>query len=84
MAMKDTLGSLAAQAKALPQDQRTPLVILGVLSLAIVASYWSMLGMAADSWSQPQYSHGYLVPLFAIVLLFLRREPFAAITPRER
>jgi exosortase len=82
--MKDKLAEFAAQVKALPPDQRTPLVLWGVLALALVASYWNMLSMVADSWSQPQYSHGYLVPVFTLVMLALRREPFAPITDRER
>ncbi len=82
--MKDKLAGIAAQVKALPEDQRTPLILWIVLALALVASYWNMLSMVADSWSQPQYSHGYLVPVFSLVLLALRREPFAPITDRER
>jgi exosortase len=82
--MKDRIAGLAAQFKALPIDQKTPLVLWTVLSVVLVASYWNMLGMAADSWSQPQYSHGYLVPLFTIALLILRREPFGPVTTRER
>ena len=82
--MKDKLAGIVASAKALPQDQRTPLLLWVGLSLALVVSYWHMLSMVADSWSQPQYSHGYLVPIFTLVMLALRREPFAPITDRER
>jgi len=82
--MKDKFGSLALQIKSLPQDQRLTLVLLGVLTLTLVVSYWAMLGMMAASWSQPQYSHGYLVPVFALVLLWMRREPLASVTNRER
>jgi exosortase len=82
--MKEKLAGLTAQVKALPQDQRTQLVLLAVLVLALVASYWNMLAMVSDGWSQPQYSHGYLVPVFTLVLLVLRREPLAPITDRER
>jgi exosortase len=36
--------------------------------------YWpSLVNMARTWWSDPQYSHGYLVPAFALVLLWLRR-----------
>jgi exosortase len=36
----------------------------------------------AHRWSHdPQYSHGYLVPLFAIVLLYLRRDRCVGIAP---
>jgi exosortase len=82
--MKDKLAGLAAQVKALPQDQRTPLLLLAILVLALIASYWSMLAMVSDAWSQPQYSHGYLVPVFTLVMLLLRREPLGPITDRER
>jgi exosortase len=36
--------------------------------------YWpSLVNMVRTWWSDPQYSHGYLVPAFAVVLLWLRR-----------
>jgi exosortase len=38
-------------------------------------AYWTTLAEMANRWGHdPQYSHGYLVPLFASVLLWLRRE----------
>jgi exosortase len=47
--------------------------VLGVLALAW--AYWPTLGEMAERWGRdPQYSHGYLVPGFALVLLWLRRE----------
>src|SRR5687768_676976 len=82
--MKDKLASLTAQVKALPSDQRTSLAVLVLLVIALVASYWQMLVMVYESWDQPQYSHGYLVPVFTLALLWMRREPFAPITNRER
>ncbi len=82
--MKDKLAGIAESVKALPREQRTQLLLWVMLSLALVVSYWNMLSMVADSWSQPQYSHGYLVPIFTLVMLALRREPFAPISGRER
>src|SRR5688572_16661397 len=82
--MKDKFGSFAAQIKLLPHDQRMTLALLVGMTIALVISYWAMLWMAATSWSQPQYSHGYLVPVFALVLLWMRREPLTAISNRER
>ena len=46
--MKDKFGSFAAQIKSLPHDQRTALVLLVGMTLALVTSYWSMLWMVAD------------------------------------
>jgi exosortase len=39
------------------------------------------LKLVADAWEQPEYSHGYLIPLFAAVLLWLQREPFEETVP---
>ncbi len=37
-------------------------------------AFWTTLGEAAERWAHdPQYSHGYLVPVFAALLLWLRR-----------
>jgi exosortase len=47
-----------------------------VLVLAVMWAYWSTLVAIAERWSHPQYSHGYLVPVFAVVLLWLRRSQF--------
>jgi exosortase len=42
---------------------------------AVVWAHWTTFGEMADRWSRdPQYSHGYLVPVFALALLWLRRE----------
>ena len=49
--------------------------ILALLGVAGVWSYWTTLATIAARWSDdPQYSHGYLVPLFALYLLWLRRD----------
>jgi exosortase len=49
-------------------------VLAGLIVLTVVA-YWSKLAVMSERWlSDPQYSHGYLVPLFAIGLLWLRKD----------
>lgn len=49
-------------------------ITAGSLALAILWSYGSTLeAMAERWWSDPQYSHGFLVPLFAAVVLWSRR-----------
>lgn len=56
----------------------TPLWLLaGVFALAsgFVWAYWTTLTQIASKWTHdPQYSHGYLVPLFACGLMWIRRE----------
>lgn len=52
----------------------TPYIILGGAVLSSVWAYWSTLQETAQCWAHdPQYSHGYLVPVFAAALLWFRR-----------
>ncbi len=61
-------------------SQAVPLA--GFVTLG-VWSYWPTLSDMARTWSKdPQYSHGYLVPLFAAALLWRRRDRLAAVSPR--
>lgn len=47
---------------------------VGILALAFLWSYWTTLVTMADRWAHdPQYSHGFLVPIFALVILWHRR-----------
>ncbi|MFO0848045.1 MAG: exosortase/archaeosortase family protein [Gemmataceae bacterium] len=59
--------------------RRTVLLPMAGGMLALVGwAYWSVLAGLANKWeSDPQYSHGYLVPLFSLVLLWLRRAHLA-------
>ena len=52
-----------------------PLLPLLAVTLAVVAwAYWTTLADIADRWAtDPQYSHGFLVPLFSVYLLWSRR-----------
>lgn len=61
---------------------------LGVLLVVLLWSYWNSLSETAVYWQGPQYSHGFLVPLFTVFLLWLRRKGSAdaplAETVREK
>jgi exosortase len=51
---------------------------VAALTVCVLWSYWPTLSAMAQAWSHdPVYSHGYLVPLFAVVLLWLRRQKLA-------
>ncbi|MHB1034191.1 MAG: exosortase/archaeosortase family protein [Pirellulales bacterium] len=65
-------------------DQMIPAVTLGILVLAIVYAYGKTLLEVWDAWDKPEYSHGYLIPAFTAVLLWLRYEPFRAVSTVER
>ena len=49
--------------------------MLAILAFLLVAAYWQTLRELSTTWNTPAYSHGWLVPMFAAVLLWLRREP---------
>src|SRR5215475_3152116 len=65
-------------------DQRTPWFIIGGLTAAIVLAYWNALTVVVDSWSTDQYSHGFLVPIFAVLLIAMLRQPFQPVPTSER
>ena len=65
-------------------DQRTPWYIVGGLTLAIVVAYFNTLKMIAVRWTDDQYSHGFLVPIFAAVLIAMLRRPFRPVPTAER
>jgi exosortase len=65
-------------------SQRTPLLILGGLVVLLILAYWDMFALTSATWSDPLYSHGWLVPIGALVLLWLRRQPFEDVPPMER
>lgn len=70
---------MSAHSSAKPDATRGPSSAAIAVSLIILAagvgwSYWTTFALMSDKWANdPQYSHGYLVPVFAAVLLWLRR-----------
>jgi len=51
------------------------LSILAILIAAVIWSYWTTLvAMATKWWNDPQYSQGYLVPVFSAYILYQRRD----------
>jgi exosortase len=56
--------------------------LLGVL----VFVYWNVLDSrgAMKYWDNPKYSHGWLVPIFTVILLWMRHEPFETVTRGAR
>jgi exosortase len=68
---------LLTKASSLSLSLLVPAAGLGALCLWV---YGPTLGILAQRWaSDPQYSHGYLVPLFAVAMLVMRREQRQAV-----
>lgn len=64
---------------AAPFARWQPLLAYAGPLLCLLWAFWTTLAEAAQRWStDPSYSHGYLVPLFAAGLLWLRRAQMPA------
>lgn len=62
-----------------PRHDRGPIVAAVALASAMLWAGWPVLRALAERWSDdPRYAHGYLVPAFAGVLLWLRRDRLPA------
>jgi exosortase len=84
-----TPGMGGAQAPAVnaslsDPSQYWPLATLVGLSLLLLYAYADMLSLTMQAWSDPLYSHGYIIPIFALGLLWLRWQPFKPVPISER
>ena len=63
---------------AAPPDFRSigmALATAAALVFTLVATHWTTFTRMADRWTHdPQYSHGFIVPIFALIVLWSRRE----------
>ena len=54
-------------------------LVLALLAICTVWAYWPALAGMAFLWAHnPQYSHGFLVPVFGLVVLWARWQPHPA------
>ncbi len=73
MSTLDT-NSLARAASSSTGGARRGAMVVALLGGALLWCYWPTLTGLSERWSRdPQYSHGFLVPVFAAVLLWSRR-----------
>ncbi|NOY41022.1 MAG: exosortase/archaeosortase family protein [Planctomycetes bacterium] len=55
-----------------PEANKTAWTVFAGLVLFLTAAYWNMLTFTSSFWDNPLYSHGWIVPVFAAVLLWMR------------
>jgi len=67
-------------------DQIVPWTILVALLGVLLYVFWNELDSrgAMKFWDNPKYSHGWLVPIFTVILLWMRYEPFGPVKASER
>jgi exosortase len=52
---------------------------LALAGAGLLWAYWSTFAALERRWAQdPQYTHGYVVPVFALIVLWFRRQSFPA------
>jgi exosortase len=68
----------------LSPEQRVPWIVIAMLSALLFYSYWPSLVQLPSFWDNPQYQHGWIVPVFTAVLIFWWRKPVGPVTPTAR
>jgi exosortase len=53
------------------------------LIVLLIAAYWDMLALTSAAWTEDLYSHGWIIPLFSLGLLWLRWKPFQTNVPAQ-
>ena len=75
-------GPAVATPSAASRPAARSLAGVGLLTAALVWTYWPLLVDMVGRWSNdPQYSHGFLVPIFSAYLLWSRRAMLAGAAP---
>lgn len=72
-----------------PVESRSPAIFAAgwaaLLLCLLVWSYWADFQDVAAAWQGPQYSHGLLIPVAAVILIWYRRhEDAVSFVPRDR
>jgi exosortase len=65
-------------------DDRLAWLLIVALTVGLIYSYWPGLMNARASWDNPQYSHGWLVPLCSLALVFWWRRPMEPVADSAR
>ncbi len=55
-----------------PKANQAAWVTFGGLVMLLTAGYWNMLTFTSSFWDNPLYSHGWIVPVFAGVLIWMK------------
>lgn len=76
----DDLGRIFSK----DNEQLYPALVIGGMFAALLYAYWNTLSGVAGFWSDDQYSWGWIVPVFTVVVLWMWRKPIGDVAPWER
>lgn len=65
-------------------DEWMPWAGIVALTAALAYSYLPSLTLLPSIWSDPQYQHGWVVPLLSVLLLFWWRQPVGTVSSSAR
>ncbi|MFK8016598.1 MAG: VPLPA-CTERM-specific exosortase XrtD [Gammaproteobacteria bacterium] len=54
------------------------ILTLVVVAVALIGTFWTSLSFMAEQWQREEYSHGYLIPVIALFLLWRQRRDLLA------
>lgn len=66
------------------EQEKSAWIVFGVLITLLVSGYWNMLLYTAHFWNDGLYSHGYIIPVFAAGLFWMRRQQLTMVPAIER
>lgn len=84
MSKPATVAAVSAPRSITDPDQIVPFSVLIGLSVLLLIGFGNTLWQLTDYWADPQYSHGYLVPLGALIWFYLKWEPIGDVPTAER
>ncbi len=76
----DDLGRIFSK----DNEQLTPALFIAAMLGALLYAYWNTLESVSGFWADDQYSWGWSVPVFTVVVLWLWRKPIGAVANWER
>ena len=64
--------------------EATAWATIALVTGLLIYSYWPGMLNVHSSWSNPQYQHGWVVPVINLLLLLWRRQPVSTVTTSAR
>lgn len=77
-----SLGYTAVSWKKFNHNERSWWVF-GTMCCLLAWAFMNSMQKVADAWASPQYSHGFLIPVLAVALLYMRRKDFIQEVPTK-